>query len=153
MSLTPYLVWKFNKERLMKTTLQKLLLKALSEYVEKAFTFDNLKLVRDRFLSLLSEQVKKTDTFIDDWACSMVERMLADDNLKRIFDWVKTYADDMLNPSICKVDPEHTLGALAKDFDFTEDSSSEVCAMPSLKSVIEILEIIIPILYDWFKKK
>lgn len=153
MSLTPYLVWKFNKERLMKTTLQKLLLKALSEYVEKAFTFDNLKLVRDRFLSLLSEQVKKTDTFIDDWTCSMVERMLADDNLKRIFDWVKTYADDMLNPSICKADPKHTIGALANEMDFTADSSQVACAMPAMLQIVQILEVIVPILYDWFKKK
>ena len=156
MTLVEYLLWEFHKEQKekdMKTLLQKLLLQVVQEFAEKTFTFENLKLVRDRFLALLSEQVKGTETGIDDWAFSIVERMFADDNLQKMYDWIKKYADAMLGTAVCKTSPENTLGALAHEFDFTYGESKEICATPSMLRVVQILEIVIPILYDWFKNK
>lgn len=137
----------------MKELLKKLLIQAVLDYAEKTFTFDNLKLVRDRLLSLLKEQVEGTDTVIDDWGYDMLARMLADDNLEKIYHYVKMYAGELFNPTICKADPKHTLGALAYEMDFTADSSQVACAMPATLKLVQILEIIVPILYDWFKKK
>ena len=67
----------------MKSLLQKLLLSAVQEFAQKTFTFENVQGARDRFLALLQEQVQTTETGVDDWAYTIVERMIADDNLKR----------------------------------------------------------------------
>ena len=136
----------------MNGILKRLLIKAVQDYAQKTFTFENLKLVRDRLLLTLKAEVSNTETQIDDWAYDMLARMLADDNLQKIFDWVIKYADAMFNSTICTADPEHTLGALGKELDFTEDNNEPVCAMPALLTVVQILEVIMPVLYDWFKK-
>ena len=154
MTLVEYLLWEFQNERKekdMKSLLKNLLLQILQEFAQRAFTMENLKIVRDRLLSALKEQVKSTETTIDDWAYSITERALADDNLQKIFDWVVRYAEAFMNPAVCKASPEMTLEALAKEIDFTTDTSCEVCAAPSLVKIIQMLEIIVPILYDWYK--
>ena len=129
-----------------------LLLQAVLDFIEKSFTLENVKLMRDRFLSLMNEQVKETDTCIDDWFVSIVERMLWDDNLEKIYYYVKMYAGEIFNPTICKVEPNHTIGALANELDFTADSSQVACAMPATLQIVQILEFLIPVLYDWFAK-
>ena len=133
----------------MTELIKKLLIQALKDYAEKTFTFENLKLVRDRFLTLLDEQVKGTETTIDDWAYSIVEKMFDDTNLKKIYDWVVKYAEAMFG-NVCAA-PENGYEALAKEMEFTE--APEVCAMPDLKTVVAILEIVVPILIDWLKEK
>ena len=137
----------------MKSLLQKLLLSAVQEFAQKTFTVENVQGARDRFLALLQEQVQTTETGVDDWAYTIVERMIADDNLKKMFDWTWKYADAMFNLSICKAAPEATLKDLADNLDFVSDGEQVTCAMPSMLQIIELLEIIIPILYDWWKSQ
>ena len=137
----------------MKALLKNLLLQILQEFAQRAFTMENLKIVRDRLLAALKEQVESTETTIDDWAFNLVERALADDNLKRIFDWILRYAEVLLNPEICRSNPEQTLETLAEEIEFTTDAACEVCAAPSLIQVIQVLKIIIPILIEWYKGK
>ena len=133
----------------MTELIKKLLIQALKDYAEKTFTFENLKLVRDRFLTLLDEQVKGTETTIDDWAFPLVEKIFADENLKKVFDYVKVYAEALFG-NVCTA-PEKGYETLAKELDYTE--APEVCAMPDLKTVVAILEIVVPILIDWLKEK
>lgn len=136
----------------MTSLIQKLMLAAVQEFIQKTFTFENVQGARDRFLALLQEQVQTTETGVDDWAYTIVERMVADDNLKKMFDWTWKYADAMFNLSICKAAPEATLKDLAEQMDFVSEGEQVACAMPSLLKIIELLEIIIPILYNWWKE-
>lgn len=133
----------------MTELIKKLLIQALKDYAEKTFTFDNLKLVRDRFLTLLKEQVEESENKIDDWAFPLVEKIFADENLKKVFDYVKVYAEALFG-NVCTAQ-EKGYETLAKELDYTE--APEVCAMPDLKTVVAILEIIVPLLAEWFKKK
>lgn len=135
----------------MTELIKRLLIQALKDYAEKTFTFDNLKLVRDRFLTLLKEQVEESENKIDDWAFPLVEKIFADENLKKVYDYVQKYAEAILNPTICKADSESSLETLAKELEYTE--APEVCAMPDLTSVVAILEIIVPLLVGWLRKK
>ena len=133
----------------MTELIKRLLIQALKDYAEKTFTFDNLKLVRDRFLTLLKEQVEDTENKIDDWAFPLVEKIFDDGNLKKVFDYVKVYAEALFG-NVCTA-PEKGYETLAKELDYTE--APEVCAMPDLKTVVAILEIVVPLLSEWFKKK
>ena len=133
----------------MTELIKRLLIQALKDYANKTFTFDNLKLVRDRFLSLLKEQVEASENKIDDWAFPLVEKIFADENLKKVFDYVKAYAEALFG-NVCTA-PETGYETLAKELDYTE--APEVCAMPDLKTVVAILEIVVPLLAEWFKKK
>ena len=133
----------------MTELIKRLLIQALKDYADKTFTFDNLKLVRDRFLTLLKEQVEESENKIDDWAFPLVEKIFADENLKKVFDYVKVYAEALFG-NVCTA-PEKGYETLAKELDYTE--APEVCAMPDLKTVVAILEIVVPLLVEWFKKK
>lgn len=133
----------------MTELIKRLLIQALKDYAEKTFTFDNLKLVRDRFLTLLKEQVEASENKLDDWAFPLVEKIFADENLKKVFDYVKVYAEALFG-NVCTA-PEKGYETLAKELDYTE--APEVCAMPDLKTVVAILEIVVPLLAEWFKKK
>jgi len=133
----------------MTELIKRLLIQALKDYADKTFTFDNLKLVRDRFLTLLKEQVEASENKIDDWAFPLVEKIFADENLKKVYDYVKTYAEALFG-NVCTA-PEKGYETLAKELDYTE--APEVCAMPDLKTVVAILEIVVPLLVEWFKKK
>lgn len=133
----------------MTELIKKLLIQALKDYAEKTFTFDNLKLVRDRFLTLLKEQVEASENKLDDWAFPLVEKIFADENLKKVYDYVKVYAEALFG-NVCTA-PEKGYETLAKELDYTE--APEVCAMPDLKTVVAILEIVVPLLAEWFKKK
>ena len=137
----------------MKSLLKNVLLQIVQEFAQKAFTFENLQIVRDRLMAALKEKVEGTETTIDDWAFNLVGRALADDNLQRIFDWILCYANVLFNPAVCRTSPEQPLETLAKEIDFTTDAACEVCAAPALIQVIQVLEIIIPILVDWYKGK
>ena len=133
----------------MTELIKRLLIQALKDYADKTFTFDNLKLVRDRFLTLLKEQVEASENKLDDWAFPLVEKIFADENLKKVFDYVKVYAEALFG-NVCTA-PEKGYETLAKELDYTE--APEVCAMPDLKTVVAILEIVVPLLAEWFKKK
>ena len=134
----------------MRDLIERLLREAVKEYIERLFTYRNLQAVRDRFVTTVDEAVKSTSTPYDDLAWSITRRLLDDDNLAELYNWIKSncaYVNSI----------DKTCKAPAIDFAGLQDVLSlsepnKAAAIP-WADVVTILRVIIPILIDWYNKQ
>ena len=124
-----------------------MLKQVLEQFISQNFTFENVKKFRDFLINQLKIQVAQTETAVDDWGVELVEKLLDDKNLERIYSWVVVNGRLILTNQC--LSPQNSLGTLASKMVFVEDN---VCGTPDLASVISFLEIIVPILIEWLKK-
>lgn len=135
----------------MKKLFEKILIKVIAESVEKAFTLENLKIVRTLALERLYNLAETTNTQLDDWAVVLIERLFADDNLEKIYEWVIANVKSVTGLT-CMAKPE-IIEELTKTLAFDRKGAENVCC--SLKDfgiVREILEILLPLLLEWIKR-
>lgn len=135
----------------MKNLIKKIFEQVVNEFVSQTFTLDNVKLVRDAAVVKLREAAKNTENKIDDWAVEVLVRMLSDDNLTKIYDWIIDTVKP-LGENRCGFTPEQ-FDTLASSLNMTPDGCDNVCAAPSIAQIISLLEIVVPILIYWFKTK
>ena len=130
--------------------IQRLLEQAVKEQIEKLFTYRNLQAVRDRFVTTVDEAVKNTSTPYDDLAWSITRRLLDDDNLAELYNWVKTnFAYVNATDKTCKA-PQIDFASLQDVLDLTAPNTA--AAIP-WADVVTILRVIIPILIDWYNRQ
>ena len=134
----------------MRGLIQRLLDKAVKEYVERLFTYRNLQAVRDRFVQSVDAAVVKTETPYDDLIWSITRRLLDDDNLAELYNWIKTncaYVNSI--DKTCKA-PAIDFAGLQDVLEVTEPNKA---ASIQWVTVVEVLRVIIPILIDWYNKQ
>lgn len=132
----------------MKALLEKILKKVIADYIDKAFTLENLKLIRNKTMELIWQKTKETDTQIDDWAAGIIERSLADDNLERIYSWLIAHIR-AITATTCMVQPDFVESIANK---LNMDNPACKCGNPAFGIVRQFLEVLLPLLIEWLKK-
>lgn len=136
----------------MKTLLKKYLLKVIKEYALEAFTWENLKLARNRLYALIEAAIEQSETKMDDWAWSVVKGILNDENLKKIYDWILNNALN-ISPQTEMVYGIHYRRYEELARTLTLDTDGKTYAAPSLTALLNLLEIIMPLLLEWYRGK
>ena len=130
--------------------IQRLLEQAVKEQIERLFTYRNLQAVRDRFVTTVDEAVKSTSTPYDDLIWSITRRLLDDDNLAELYNWIKSncaYINSI--DKTCKA-PAVDFAGLQDVLEVTEPNKA--AAIP-WATVVDVLRAIIPILLEWYNKQ
>ena len=157
----------------MRDLIERLLREAVQEYIERLFTYRNLQAVRDRFVTTVDEAVKSTSTPYDDLIWSITRRLLDDDNLAELYNWIKSNCayinsidktckapaidfaglQDVLElTDTCKL--QATAKEQAGDNGLPTVTAKELCAAAiPWADVVTVLRVIIPILIDWYNKQ
>ena len=134
----------------MRDLIRKLLEQAVKEYLDKLFTYRNLQAVRDRFIQSVDAAVAKTETPYDDLIWSITRRLLDDDNLAELYNWIKSncaYVNSI--DKTCKA-PQIDFASLQDVLEVTETNKAAVIPWAD---VVTILRVIIPILIEWYNKQ
>ena len=132
----------------MKALLENILKKIIADYIEKSFTLENLKQIRNRIMESVWQKAKDTDTQIDDWAAGIIERALADDNLERISYWLIANIK-MITANTCTAQSD-MIELLANDLNM--DNQDYRCGSPAFGIIRQLLEALLPLLIEWLKK-
>ena len=130
--------------------IQRLLEQAVKEQIERLFTYRNLQAGRDRFVTTVDEAVKSTSTPYDDLIWSITRRLLDDDNLAELYNWIKSncaYINSI--DKTCKA-PAVDFAGLQDVLEVTEPNKA--AAIP-WATVVDVLRAIIPILLEWYNKQ
>ena len=130
--------------------IQRLLEQAVREYIDRLFTYRNLQTVRDRFVTTVDEAIKSTSTPYDDLIWSITRRLLDDDNLAELYNWVKSncaYVNSI--DKTCKA-PQIDFASLQDVLELTAPNTA--AAIP-WADVVAVLRVIIPILIEWYNKQ
>ena len=128
--------------------LQRLFREVLIDFVTKAFTFDNLKIARDLIVQRLNESADNTETQIDDWLVVIVEKILNDENLNKIYQFIIDFGNAVDDSGLCKAalaDYKPLALAIADQ----DEEEIRTCGALSLSTLLKVLDILIPILIDW----
>ena len=134
----------------MRDLIERLLREAVKEYIERLFTYRNLQAVRDRFIQSVDAAVAKTETPYDDLIWSITRRLLDDDNLAELYNWIKSncaYINSI--DKTCKA-PQVDFASLQDVLDLTAPNAA--AAIP-WETVVTVLRVIIPILLQWYNKQ
>ena len=134
----------------MRDFIQRLLEQAVKEYVDRLFTYRNLQAVRDKVVAALDDMTGKTVTVYDDLLWRITRRLLDDDNLAELYNWVKTnFAYVNATDKTCKA-PAIDFASLQDVLEVTEPNKA---ATVQWATVVEVLRVIIPILLEWYNKQ
>ena len=129
--------------------IQRLLEQAVKEQINALFTFRNLQAVRDRFVQSVDAAVSKTETPYDDLIWSITRRLLDDDNLAELYNWI--------NSNVPVLSAARVYGADFLEFVRLQDkldlTAPNTAAAIPWADVVTILRVIIPILIDWYNKQ
>lgn len=137
------------------TIFNKIFREVLIDFVTMTFTIDNLKIARDMIIERLCDAAENTDTQIDDWAVALVERILSDENLGIVLNFIKdnigVNPDGTCKDGACKLQkaPVVDYKTLALAIADNEDKGNTCCNI-SLSALLQVLEIIMPYLIDWY---
>ena len=128
--------------------IQKILREALIDFVTKAFTLDNLKLARDLIVKRLDDAASQTDTKIDDYAVALLERILNDENIVKVYQFILDNVSIAVDGTgLCKaaaVDVKQLALAIA------DEGDGDNCCAVSLSGLLKVLEVLMPLLIDWY---
>ncbi|MDO4571581.1 MAG: hypothetical protein Q4D38_14445 [Planctomycetia bacterium] len=122
----------------------------LAAWAVKALTVENLRAVLSQFVEGLKEKAADTENIIDDWAIEFLEMIVASDEKMAILsDFIK---GKLASITMCEA-TEFRLdeyGELAAELTL----KTRVCAsVVSWVSIAQLLQIVVPILVDFFAKK
>ena len=132
----------------MRDLIERLLRQAVQEQIERLFTYRNLQAVRDKFVTLIDEAVKNTSTPYDDLVWRITRRLLDDDNLAELYNWINVNCPIFEKAVICNAQP-YTFATLQDKLGLTETNTA--AAIP-WTDVVMMLRIILPILMEWYSK-
>lgn len=130
--------------------IQRLLEQAVKEQINALFTYRNLQAVRDRFVTMVDEAVMSTSTPYDDLIWSITRRLLDDDNLAELYNWVKSNCAYVNATDKTCMAPAIDFAGLQDVLEVTEPNKA--AAIP-WADVVTILRVIIPILIEWYNKQ
>lgn len=133
----------------MRDLIERLLREAVQEYIDRLFTYRNLQAVRDVLVASVDETVSNTPNFYDDTIWHIAKRLLDDDNLAELYNWVRSncaYINSI--DKTCKA-PAIDFASLQDVLDLTAPNTA--AAIP-WADVVTILRVIIPILIEWYNK-
>lgn len=133
----------------MRELLQRILMETVKDYLKQTFTLENVLKFRDVVLDKIDESAEVTETQIDDYAVSIARTILNDENIARIYSWLVS-RKWLFSDNTCSASREQ-YGELAEQIRF--DCGENVCATPSLIVIVQILELIVPVLIEWYKTK
>ena len=134
----------------MRDLIQRLLEQAVKEYIDRLFTYRNLQAVRDKVVAALDDMTGKTVNVYDDTIWHIAKRLLDDDNLAELYNWVKTnFAYVNATDKTCKA-PQIDFASLQ---DVLEVTDAYKAASIQWATVVEVLRVIIPILIEWYNKQ
>ena len=131
--------------------IERMLQEAIKERIKEAFTWRNVRAVRDVFVEKVSDAVTNTPNAYDDVLWGLCKRLLDDDNLAEVYSWIIANVPLLQGSEIpCK----------AVTLDFTDlrdklelqECTGNYCAIP-YTLVDGLLRVIIPILIEWYNAK
>ena len=129
--------------------IQRLLEQAVKEQINALFTYRNLQAVRDRFVTMVDEAVSKTETPYDDIIWRITRRLLDDDNLAELYNWI--------NSNVPVLSAARVYGVESIEFVKLQDrldlTAPNTAAAIPWADVVTILRVIIPILIEWYNKQ
>ena len=149
MSLADYFSWLRTKEIKMKELIKRIFLEAVKDYLKQTFTLENVLKFRDEVIAKLRAQVEDTETKLDDYTLEVLETILNDCNIARIYNWLIS-RHLFIEENTCGASPEQ-YGKLADEIEFNNNLDGRTCAVPAIITVVQFLEIIVPVLIEWFK--
>lgn len=130
---------------------ERMLQEAIKERIKEAFTWRNVRAVRDAFVEKVSDAVASTPNAYDDVLWGLCKRLLDDDNLAEVYSWIIANVPLLQGSEIpCK--------AVALDFTELRDKlelqecAGNYCAIP-YTIVDGLLRVIIPLLIEWYNAK
>ena len=155
----------------MRDLIERLLRQAVQEQIERLFTYRNLQAVRDRFVTMVDEAVKSTSTPYDDLVWRITRRLLDDDNLAELYNWVTNNFGIFSADTLCKAQP-YDFASLQDKLELTDTyklrataqeragdkclpavTAGELCAAAiPWADVVMMLRIILPILMEWYNR-
>ena len=134
----------------MRDLIERLLREAVQDYIERLFTYRNLQAVRDKVVAALDDMTGKTVTVYDDIIWRIAKRLLDDDNLAELYNWVKSNCAYVnATDKTCKA-PQIDFASLQDVLEVTEPNKA---ATIQWATVVAVLRVIIPILIDWYNKQ
>ena len=131
--------------------IERMLQEAIKERIKEAFTWRNVRTVRDAFVEKVSDALANTPNAYDDVLWGLCKRLLDDDNLAEVYSWIIANVPLLQGSEIpCK----------AVTLDFTDlrdklelqECTGNYCAIP-YTLVDGLLRVIIPILIEWYNAK
>lgn len=134
----------------MRELLQRILTETIKDYLQRTFTLENVLIFRDAVLDKIDESAEVTETQIDDYAVSIARTILNDENIARVYSWLVS-RKWLFDENVCSASREQ-YGELAEQIRF-ECGGKVCCAIPSLIVVVQFLELIVPVLIEWYKAK
>ena len=157
----------------MRDLIERLLREAVKEQIERLFTYRNLQAVRDKVVKALDDMTGKTVTVYDDIIWRIARRLLDDDNLAELYNWVKSncaYVNSI--DKTCKAPAidfaglqdvlqltdtyklQDTAKERAGDNGLPTVTAKELCAAAiPWATVVEVLRVIVPIFIEWYNKQ
>ena len=132
----------------MRDLIERLLRQAVQEQIERLFTYRNLQAVRDRFVTMVDEAVKSTSTPYDDLVWRITRRLLDDDNLAELYNWVTNNFGIFSADTLCKAQP-YDFASLQDKLELTTPNTA--AAIP-WADVVMMLRIILPVLMGWYDR-
>ena len=129
--------------------IQKIFREVLIDFVTKAFTLDNLKIARDLIIQRLRDAAKQTDTQIDDYSVALLERILNDENIVKIYQFILDNVGIAVDGTgLCKAAEPIDLNPLA--LAIADEETGENCCAICLSGLLKVLEVLMPLLIDWY---
>ena len=129
--------------------MKKILREVLIDFVSKTFTLENLKIARTLIIERLENLADSTDTQLDDWAVVLVERILSDENLAVVYQFILDNVSIAVDGTCCCKAPAVDLKPLALAIADREDGGNTCCAI-SLSALLQVLDVLMPYLIDWY---
>ncbi|MDO4571674.1 MAG: hypothetical protein Q4D38_14930 [Planctomycetia bacterium] len=133
------------------TAVSGVLKRVLDAGIQKIFSTEGLKNILEKLIQALKEPAEKTENPFDDWAVNFLESVVLDDGkMKILSDFIRGKLANLVK---CEVAPKKRdeYGELAAELTTQEDHVYE--GTVSWVSIAQLLQIVVPILVDFFAKK